>query len=186
MGVSVFATGWWLGWDFSGKSFDFNFLNQAVEEAAGVDINIASLGGVAKSGGQVIQQGFGKAVERQKIAALGTLNEITGSLVSGVKEQTASAIKSFDKVIGLGLIGDSGLESSLVLVIAARANEPVSFLIQSHSSSTNSYLIDWGDGQESKGFLGAKEEAIVKHTWGSVGDYIITFNSNQLLVRVIN
>lgn len=190
-GVVTGITGWWFDWDF------YKTFNIGKDFADSSDFNSSSLSfgqlkdsvaGVVGGGRENVNEVFQGAVQKQKNVVIGTVNEVKDSITKGTKNQLGQVLRSFEESLGvmdLGDVDDGGSGLAFAMVMVTRVDESVDFLIKNSSNLTISYLIKWGDGELSNGFLTAEEEKIIQHTWRSVGNYFISFGSKKFVIRVI-
>lgn len=180
-GVVVVAAGWWFDWDWS-RTFTItkDWLDQSFSASKDGKTLADKFGKRVEQGKITVQEFLNKAVEKQKEAAVLTVSEAKDSLVSQAQTQTAAVLKSLEDGIGL-----SPVNSAFLVIIVAKADEDISFLLKNNAEKDSSYHIEWGDGTKIDGLVASSQEKLISHSWSIVGDYIVGFGRKEFLVRVI-
>lgn len=185
--VVAVTFGWWNDWDFTKAFTTFKDIG-----SVGENLKITDSAQKAVNQSKQKAQGFvDSAIKQQKETAVDTINKTKKSLLSTARQQTANAINSLEKTIGLERVNNqltpeqTEESSSFSFIATVRVNEPASFMIKNHSNKPLKFEINWGDNTQAKGTLQNGKEKLISHSWQIVGDHTITYNNQELLIRVI-
>lgn len=177
--VVVAAVGWWQGWDLTNAFvISKDWLKTSV---IGETVDTA-----VTRNKQAAQNFLNKAIEQQKQTALSSIDEVKNSMVTGAQQQAAAVLNSIEKNIGLEKADGAGVRGeNFALVITARVNESISFLIKNKTGAPADFSVDWGDSRQTTGALSPREEKIISHAWQTAGDHTIAADKQEFLIRVI-
>ena len=195
-GVVVVAAGWWFDWDWS-RTFTItrDWLEQSFSASKNSDGSggggalISKFGKGVEQGKEAVEEFLNKAIDKQKEAAISTVFEAKNSLVSQAQQQAVTVLESLEETIGINTnsedVGLSPINSAFLVIIVAKADSDVSFLLKNNAERDSSYHIEWGDGKSADGIIASGQEKLISHSWYIVGDYIVVFSKKEFLVRVI-
>ncbi|HCX45248.1 hypothetical protein CMI37_29105 [Candidatus Pacearchaeota archaeon] len=167
--VALIAIGliWFFGWDkvkkLTVEGTDSLGLEEIVDDPGQITANLKD------------------KLEEYQTDTLDKFGDLKDSLNTELQKQKVRLTGTINE----GINSASGATVPVSVIMVAKLDKPYTFLLRNASNEESDYKIDWGDGGDSDGLLDPLEEALVDHTWDSIGDFLVTLGTDKVLVRVI-
>lgn len=160
---------WWFGgWDAT-KNIGIN----GAETSSTISLKekgLSIFGKITAVPGQVVSEVIGAASQ---------------ATIQGIKRGAAEVLGTVEQQFGLPPAANNQVnEMPFEVALQGATNTPLVFVVGAKGGD-NSYVIDWNDGQNSRGEIPSGEKRTIAHQWTVPGSYLVnaTLTNKEHQVR---